>query len=129
MLAMAISVFGMRAQNKPKPELITRREAKQLAYEVFKAWGATKLPKFGLELSPTSIYRGFYTVEATWENPKPGSGIVGHLIVDERTGDVWDPFSCKLFSYPGLERLQKRIRIRIGLTHRDYLILKRRPPC
>ncbi len=128
-LVTAISHDTLSARDTAKPHPVTPKDAEQLAYEVFRAWGARKLPKFGLDISPKSICMGFYTIEATWENPKPGSGVVGHVIVDMRTGDVWDPFTCKQFLYTGLTQLQRRIRNRIGLSNAEYRRLKRRPPC
>jgi len=129
-LVIAISICCLGAQDdRSKQRAVTPKDAQRLAYEVFKAWGSTKLPKFGLEVSPKSMYKGFYTIEATWENPSPGSGIVGHVVVDQRTGDVWDPFTCEPYSYPALERLQRQIRKRLGLTENEYLRLKKSPPC
>lgn len=125
----AVPMGGLNGESSPEKRTVTRQEAERLAYEVFDSWGSTKLPKFGLEISPKSIYSGFYTVEATWENPNPGSGIIGHVVVDQRTGDVWDPFSCKFYDSSSLQRLQRQIRKKIGLSEKEYSKLKKAPPC
>jgi hypothetical protein len=109
---------------------VTSRDAKQLGYQVFREWGSTKLPGFTVLIADESPYSGFYMIDGIFSNPGPGSYLVGHLLVEQTTGDVLDPFTCEVFDYPSLRRLQSKIRRRMRLTDRKYREIKiKKPPC
>ena len=68
------------------------------------------------------------TIEELEEKIAPGHG-ENHNEGDSDLVDVWDPFSCHVYNFPSLRRLQQRIRKRLGLTDREYLQLKRALHC
>ena len=108
---------------------ISREEATELVYKAIDRQPVTRLPGFGLEPLSMPNFPQFYFFEGTWNNSKPGSGVSGHWAVDARTGDVWEPFSCKLLSSPGLRSELARIRREKNILPRDVRRARRDKPC
>jgi hypothetical protein len=105
---------------------ITLEEAHDLVTALMEEHANTKLPGFSLEkyADPLPDFIGFQAVS---DNPS-GSFNLGFYAVDRRTGDVWNGVICKRVKSASLMRLQKRIRIRIGLTESDYRKARRPGP-
>lgn len=72
---------------------------------------------------------GFYWFEVTGSVPDNASPILGHFAVNQATGDVWNPVSCRKLASPDLVRLQSKMRKRIHLSDRDLDRLSREAPC
>jgi hypothetical protein len=81
--------------------------------------GATKLPGFCLEEYTDPYFPEFQGFQAIFNNPH-GSFNLGFYEVDRKTGDVWNGVICERMKSPSLTRLQRAIRIRLGLTGSDY---------
>jgi hypothetical protein len=70
---------------------------------------------------------GFYEFSVYGPSNPAGSSLIGHFLVDPRTGDVWDGIICQEHKTPALSRLQYAMRKRIGLSDADYRKMKRSP--
>ena len=79
---------------------------------------------FGLEKYEVKDYPGFQFFQAV---PDPPSGQI-HYAVDLRTGEVWSGVFCENLTSPSMNKLQKAIRTRIGLTADEFQKLRRRGP-
>jgi hypothetical protein len=89
--------------------------------------GTTGLPGFHVELMQASLDRRFYMFEVTWANPV-GSIMLGHYAIDPETADVWDSIVCYEFRSSALRALQRRVRIKCGITHEVYLKFRKKGP-
>ncbi len=89
---------------------ISSEEAVALVYKALEGKPSRRLPGFGLEDASMPDFPHFYFFEGIWSNPGPGSGGSGFWAVDARTGDVWEPFSCKLVRSPALKSELARMR-------------------
>lgn len=125
-LALFLSISAVADSGYRK---LTQAEARQLA--------TMALPRFARELPDLRLdanngypgVSGFYWFEATASVPDQTSPILGHFAVNQTTGDVWDPVSCRKVTSPDLRNLQARMRKRIGLADRDLAHLSKLAPC
>ncbi len=86
-------------------------------------------PGLNAELAQTSHIPGFYRFEITWNNPNPGSVVIGSFAVNEATGDDWHLAFCRRRKSRELTRLQQDLRKAIGLTPRELRELGAKTPC
>jgi hypothetical protein len=107
---------------------LTIDQAKRLVISALEENGATKLKNFNLELMKNSLDPSFYSFEATWNNAKGGSNIIGHYVVDPQTGDVWNGITYDEITSPSLRRLQRSMQSRLGITPSTYRKLRRPGP-
>jgi hypothetical protein len=93
------------------------------------------LPSWALNAGELHIYRGsddyvpglyFFSVYGP-TNPG-GSSLIGHFLVDPRTGDLFDGVACLDHKTVALAKLQASIRKQIGLSNAEYRKLKRPKP-
>jgi hypothetical protein len=106
------------ADTEPKQREITPEEAHELMMAFSKDSGWTSFPGFTLDSYSVADKPAFFFFAAIWDNHN-GSVIIGHYAVD-RTGDVWNAVICGRMKSASLTRLQKAIRMRIGLTDAEY---------
>src|SRR5215472_1692577 len=90
-------------------------EARRLAIEALYPTERSA-PGLDVQLAQASHISGFYRFEITWDNPTPGSVVIGSFAVNETTGDVWELALCKQRRSGGLTRLKQSLRKAIGLT-------------
>jgi hypothetical protein len=98
------------------------------AYLIDSAPRTLSLPGFGFDgWSRSGRYR---TISAIWDNPGPGSIVVGAFWVDPRTADLWDT-TCEIpLATRHLTRLQVQLRRSMGLTPARYRFLRTsKGPC
>ena len=88
-----------------------------------------RLPGLRMDLYKSFNVPGFYKFEVTWVNPNPGSGVVGFFGVNEATGDVWELVLCKKREAKDLDRMQKAIRDKIGISAGELRALTGKAPC
>jgi hypothetical protein len=55
-----------------------------------------------------------------WANPGPGSVHIEFYTVDLQTGALWSGVDPTLVATPGLARLQRKLRKRLGIMTIDY---------
>jgi hypothetical protein len=72
---------------------------------------------------------GFYRFDVIWDNPDPGSVVVGAFAVNQATGDVWELALCRRKRSRDLARLQQDLRKAIGLTADELRKLRDETPC
>jgi hypothetical protein len=106
---------------------ISAEEARHLVLEALPL-KTRQLPKFGLDQYQDPHFPQFYFFTATWAGPPNGSAVVGNYAVDSSTGDVWSAIQCEKEDSPALRKLQKEIRLQIGLSDFDYQKMKRQGP-
>ena len=106
---------------------ITLEEAHGLVTALMQDRGNTRAPGFELVNNKSPYYPEFQFLQAIFDNPN-GSVNLGHYAVDRKTGDVWNAVICERMKSPSLTRLQKAIRIRIGLTDSNYRKARRPGP-
>jgi carboxypeptidase family protein len=106
---------------------ITLEEAHDLVTALTRDRGNTKAPGFELVKFSDPYDPTFQFFEAIWNNPV-GSVNLGHYAVDRKTGDVWNAIVCERMTSASLTRLQRAIRIRIGLTESKYRKARRPGP-
>jgi hypothetical protein len=115
---LTVPVFGQETGNRvdsPKEQRLSVEDGRKLVQQVLQEWGSTKLPGFGIEDSQNSYFSEFYFFEALWDNPN-GSPLISHFAVDSRTADVWDAVLCRRYHTRALNKLQRLMRQRIGLS-------------
>lgn len=118
-LTLFLSAFAQQATRR-----VSVDEAKDLVLAALPA-KAKQLPKFGLEGGVDPTYPHFYIFMAYWEGAPNGSMVIGHYAVDYSTADVWDAvMACEELSTPALQKMQMKIRSRIGLSKSDYHKIK-----
>jgi hypothetical protein len=71
----------------------------------------------------------FYKFEVQWDNPTPGSVVVGSFAVNRVTGDVWELAFCERKKSQELARLQESLRKKIGLSAEELKRLTEKAPC
>ncbi len=125
-LIMAFCMPAVTQQNESRH--VTVYEARQLVLAALHS--KTKhLPEFGLEGGLDSHDPRFYVFEAYWAGAPNGSMVIGNYAVDASTADVWNaPAACDELSTPALRKLQKQVRLHIGLSRTEYRKKKRRCP-
>jgi hypothetical protein len=107
---------------------ITLKEARQLIYLALPK-ETLKLPHLSVDSYESRYIKDFFFFEVTWENPQPGSVVIGHYAVDRETAEVWNSISCKRISTSSLRERQSSIRKRLGLSGEEYHRLLLRSPC
>jgi hypothetical protein len=107
---------------------LTVVEARELAFQALFPT-ERRLPKLDLSLSQSLKTAGFYQFEVTWDNPNPGSVVVGYYAVNVATGDVWKLVVCRKIDSAELRRMQRALRTRIGLRREELRRLTDNPPC
>jgi hypothetical protein len=118
------TVSAVPASDHIRP--LTETEARTLADAAFSK-RQHALRSFGIDLDGQSEH--FYFFTGTWDNPEPGSVIVGMFAVDRATADVWySNVACEAARSSKLQRLQAQTRRALGLTEREYKVLKRSRP-
>lgn len=126
---MLILTGSGAAGQEPGARKLTLDEARQLAYKAVESVeSGNKLPGFGLDPYKDDYFPDFYFFEALWDNPGPGSGVIGHYAVDPRMGDVWSAIVCRQLTSVSLRKLQRAMHKRIGLSEKQYRKLKRPGP-
>jgi hypothetical protein len=116
-------------QSRNGPRLLTEQDARQLVNAAAPK-SMTDLPGFGLDMYRRPGCSDFFFFDVLWNNPDPqGSILSGHFAVDLRTGEVWDPLIPKRITSRKLERLQRDLRKKIGLSDSEYKKLRDRYPC
>jgi len=113
--------------SEPKRREISLEEAHDLVTALMQDRGNTKLPGFDLDSYKDSYYPQFQFFQAIFDNPH-GSFNLGHYAVDPKTGDLWNGVICERMRSVSLTKLQRVIRIRIGLTQSDYRKAQRPGP-
>jgi hypothetical protein len=98
------------SQSRGTEHRITVEEARKLVLAYLHDSSAKDLPGLGVSHYTSRYWPGFYFFEATWNNPNPGSVVVGHFAVDPGSADVWDPFSCKVIESNDLRSAQRKLR-------------------
>jgi hypothetical protein len=122
LLLLASALPQQVAAKRPQ---LTIKQARRLVISVLEENGAAKLKNFNLESMKDSLDPTFYFFEATWNNTKGGSNIIGHYAVDPPTGDVWSGIVCDEITSPTIRRLQRRIQSHLGITPGTYQKLRR----
>ena len=93
---------------------------------------ASKLPGFGVDRDSGTnpYYPRFIFYQATWAgNPDgTGSAVVGFVAVDRKTGDAWLAVMCQEIVASDLQKLQRSVRRRMGMSGNQYAALKRPGP-
>ena len=113
----------------PRRRNLTIEEADKLVRTFLESQGTTlKLPGFSMDPSMSGDLPDFCDFEALWNNPGPGSVVVGHYSVDLRTGDVWYSVMCQELKSRRLAVVQRAVRSRIALTQTEYRKLRRPGP-
>ena len=107
---------------------LNMEEARRLAIQALQPT-ERRAPGLNVELAQTSHIPGFYRFEITWNNPNPGSVVIGSFAVNEATGDVWQLAFCKQRKSRELTRLQQDLRKVIGLTNSELRELAGKAPC
>ena len=130
-LSLAVLIFLTTAPQivgKPPTRELTEVEAREL---IAAALGPdiSYLPHFGLEMYTNPEKSHFVLFEATAQNSKGGSPVIGHFAVNRATGNVWDLVVCKQRDSEALKRLQNDIRKRIRLGQNDLRRLSKEAPC
>jgi hypothetical protein len=127
---IGIMAFGNSAiccqQAAQKAPAIDQDEAEKLVSAALEPGGATKLPGYYLESSTQADFPDFYFVHADWNNPSGGG--IGYYAVDMRTGDVWSAAVCYKEKSRPLRKLQKTLRLRLGMSRQEYKRLRRLGP-
>jgi hypothetical protein len=103
-------------------------EARRLAIQALRPTERAA-PGLDAELAQSSHIAGFYRFEITWNNPNPGSAVIGSYAVNKATGDVWELVQCRRMRSPDLKRLQQELRQAIGLSSRELHELREKTPC
>jgi hypothetical protein len=106
---------------------VTLEEAHDVVTALMQDRGATKLPGFSLKKYTDTYFPDFQFFQGIFDNPN-GSFNLGHYAVDRKTGDVWNGVICERMKSHSLTKLQRAIRIRIGLTESDYRKVRRPGP-
>jgi hypothetical protein len=89
---------------------------------------AVKLPGFGFDGMPPNPKYPHIRFFQAWSSV--GQGIVGSYALDVYTGDAWDLTTCREIKSRKLEKIQRKIRLDIGLSDRRYKQIKSSsPPC
>jgi len=108
---------------------VSMKEARALVLASLDS-GTRRLP--GLHIDGEGVrdsaYPAFYTFAVMWDGTPGGSVMVGFFDVDPRTADVFEGTGCGERKSRSLEKLQRQIRRRIGVTESDYRRLKRKGP-
>jgi|SRR5579862_424179 len=107
---------------------ITLEEAHDLVTALMKDRGNTTAPGFSLEQYSDPHFPEFLGFQAVFDNPNPGSFNLGFYAVDRKTGDVWNGIICERMKSASLKKLQRTIRLRIGLTESEYRKARRPGP-
>lgn len=103
-------------------------EARRLAIQALQPTERAA-PGLDVELAQSSHIEGFYRFEITWNNPNPGSVVIGSFAVNRATGDVWELVLCKRRRSGELNRLQQELRKAIGLDSKELHELRDKAPC
>jgi hypothetical protein len=129
---VAIAVLGTLlnavAADSARTRDLSVEDARRLVLQALEPTQRT-LPGLVLKPSPGAQIPDFYRFEVYWDNPTPGSVVVGNFAVNRATGDVWELFFCKKRSSAELRRLQKDLRKAIGLSPDELRKLTDKAPC
>jgi len=121
LLAITVSVCS-----QSKARVLTAGQAESLVRAV--ALSETKTRDISIQRGPDTYAPGLpYFSEYGPLNPY-GSSLIGHFLVDPRTGDVFDAIVCQEYQFASLAKLQKSIRKQIGLSVAEYRGLKLSKP-
>jgi hypothetical protein len=114
------------AQLPARPAL-TVSQARRLVTTALKSQGVPKRPGFTVQEFNDRKFPQFYMLGATWRDPSRGN-VVENLAVDRITGDVWDASDCHEWKSRGLRKAQKELRKEIGLSSKEYRVIRRPGP-
>ena len=136
MLLLSAAVTGARAEGASRAVEQSKQastEAREITYkEAHDLLTASLKAPGGVVQSGDMGYKEFYFFMADMGGSCRSDGVcVGdfqYYAVDRRTGDVWSSVFCKRITTRALNKLQKAVRKRIGLTNADYEGLKRPGP-
>jgi hypothetical protein len=118
-----LTLFPSAFAQQPR-QRVSVDEAKDLVLAALPA-KTKRLPRFGLEGGVDPTYPHFYIFMAYWEGAPNGSMVIGHYAVDFSTADVWNAvMACEELSTAALQKMQMKIRSRIGLSNSDYRKIK-----
>jgi hypothetical protein len=118
-----------RADADAPPATLSVDEARRLAEQALPA--ATKrLPGLDLEAYEKPANAGqCWTFDVLWANPAEASVHTAFYAVDRRTGDVWEPTTCRRVTGRALARAGEAVRKRLGVGSRELLESRARPAC
>jgi hypothetical protein len=88
-----------------------------------------KLPGLVLKLYTRVEMPQFYRFEVYWDNPTPGSIMVGSFAVNKATGDVWELYFCKKKRSKELASMQRDLRKAIDMSPEELQKLTDKAPC
>jgi len=127
MLRIAFALMLLASPAMAAREL-SLAEAKHLVETYLASDGSTalKLPGFSYDFAGRlKAHARFYRFDAIWNNTGEGSVVVGFYFVDGKTADVWDEIACEApAATPALEKMQARLRHKIGLSQARYARLR-----
>jgi hypothetical protein len=125
-LCVVLSLLSPSGNADAKPRTISLGEGRELVYALLKPSGWTT-QTCDVEKLPDKYFPQLFSFEVRWSNPM-GSPHIGAWAVDPKTADLWDANVCVEYRPPGVARLQRMLRKRIGLAEKEYKRLKGRPP-
>ena len=120
---------GICEDRSNEPHEISLTQAAKLVELALQGSPTRRLPGFGLEAGSMPYFPEYYFFDGTWENPQPGSGVAGHWAVNKKTGDVWEPFACKLLSGKHLNSELSRLRKQMSISPSDVRRERANKPC
>ena len=127
-LAVLLSCAALTVTTSQGRRKLTEAEARELVVMALRP-EARALPKLRVDADNAYPDRpGFYWFEATAFVPD-ASPVLGHFAVNQASGDVWDPVSCRKVSSADLAKLQAELRNRLHLSERDLRRLSKVAPC
>jgi len=124
-LAFALLIAGL-AHAEPKLKLISANQTRELVRAALPS-GTLKEP-VSIQRGSDDYMPGYYSFSAYGPVNPVGSSLIGHFLVDFKTGDVLDGIVCLEYRTLSLAKLQISIRKQLGLSRAEYHRLRHPSP-
>ena len=125
-LAFAFLLIAGLANAEPKSRVISANQARELVRAALPS--GTLKEAVSIQRGSDDYMPGYYSFSAYGPVNPVGSSLIGHFLVDPKTGDVLDGIVCREYRTPLLAKLQISIRKQLRLSLAEYHRLRHPSP-